>query len=105
MNQSTATNAGFAINSIWFAAEPPGSWTALANCRSYPNDAVFFTEVRSFDEANLALSICAACPVQTACLAYGRQLQADGVWGGRLLHHGAVVPQPVQRPARHRPAP
>lgn len=88
MSAHIRSDARFAVSSIWFDVEPPGRWTSDANCRRYPGYADFFTDVADFEEADLALSICAACPVRAACLSYGERLRASGVWGGELLRSG-----------------
>lgn len=51
---------------------------------------VFFPVGRDDPEADLqaAQSVCAACPLAQRCLAYGRAISADGVWGGQLLKAG-----------------
>ena len=86
-------------SAIWFSADAPGDWTERAACRQHSTLADFFTDATTFEQADLGLTICAECPVQRACLSYGRTLRADGVWGGRLLRDGAVqhrMPREVQ---------
>ncbi|MBV9594193.1 MAG: WhiB family transcriptional regulator [Actinobacteria bacterium] len=90
MTRYPIAEAGFAVSSIWFSAEPPGSWTERAACRRYPGFAECFTEATTLAEADLALTLCDGCAVRAACLRYGQVLEADGVWGGRLLRHGRL---------------
>jgi hypothetical protein len=84
----TPADVRHAVSTVWLSAAPPGRWTEDAACRRYPGYAELFTDVVSFEEADLALTICAECPVRLACLRYGEQLRADGVWGGHLLRRG-----------------
>jgi len=88
------------LSKIWFAAPAPGRWAADATCRNYPAFAEYFTDATSFAEADLALTLCADCPVRAACLGYGQRLGADGVWGGQLLHHGVVQHRLPRRASR-----
>jgi hypothetical protein len=78
---------GFAA-STWYSTAAPGRWTERAACRRYPAYADQFTEAQTFEEADVALTICAECPVKLACSRYGQTIRADGVWGGELLVRG-----------------
>ena len=42
----------------------------------------------------LAMDLCAGCPLRAACLQSGMQGKESGVWGGQLLDGGRVVKQP-----------
>ncbi len=84
----TREQIGFTASSIWFTSSVPGTWTEGAACRRYPGFADQFTDAQTFNEADVALTICADCPVRTACLTYGQGIRADGVWGGLLLRRG-----------------
>ena len=56
------------------------SWRDRAACRGL--DPEIFYPV-SDDEADVAKSICAECPVREACLEYAlANCERDGVWGG-----------------------
>jgi Transcription factor WhiB len=90
MTRYTTGGVAVPVSSVWSVVAPPGRWTAEAECRRHADDAEYFTEASTFEEADLALSVCADCPVRAACLSYGQELRADGVWGGRLLHHGNI---------------
>jgi WhiB family transcriptional regulator, redox-sensing transcriptional regulator len=68
----------------------PEPWVADAACAGYPLDW-FFPDDRGragaagSDTTRAAKAICAACPVQTACLDYSiRTDTREGVWGGLL---------------------
>jgi hypothetical protein len=100
MIRHTIRDVGFAASTIWFVAEAPGPWTGQAACREYAAQAEFFTEASTFSEADLALMVCADCPVRTACLGYGQRLHADGVWGGQLLIRGLIQDRDRRRPPR-----
>ena len=90
MTRPTREQIGFAASTIWFTTDAPGPWTEDAECRRYPAFADQFTDAQTFEDADLALTICSDCPVRAACLSYGQQIRADGVWGGRLLRLGSV---------------
>ena len=75
---------------IWFQSAPPGEWTKHASCRVIPHLADQFTEVTSLAEARDGIRVCARCPVRGECLEYGRDIDADGVWGGELLRRGHI---------------
>lgn len=93
MTRVTREEIGFATSTIWFSTSPPGSWTEDAACRRFPALADRFTDAQTFEEADLALTICADCPVSRACARYGQGIHADGVWGGLLLSRG----RPLER--------
>jgi WhiB family redox-sensing transcriptional regulator len=55
-------------------------WMAKGSCRNYPPAAFFPSDGVGVDAAR---KICAACPVQEACLEYALVQRIDhGVWGG-----------------------
>ena len=63
---------------------------------------LFFAE--SPADVELAKSLCADCPVRTACLAAALERREPwGVWGGELFVAGVVVPRkrPRGRPRKH----
>jgi hypothetical protein len=102
MTRPTRDEIGFASSTIWFTTAAPGRWTEDATCRRFPEFANQFTEAQTFEEADLALTICADCPVRLACARYGQGIRADGVWGGQLLVRG--TPQQRFRQRRRRSA-
>jgi WhiB family redox-sensing transcriptional regulator len=73
---------------------PPDHWQEHAAC--YGLDAEIFFPTTE-EEAGLALSYCAVCPVRETCLAWAvRNGERYGVWGGtteqqrrRLIRHVA----------------
>jgi len=67
------------------------AFAACADLEMLGIDAeVFFPVGREDPEADLtaAQGVCATCPLVERCLAYGRAISADGVWGGQLLKAG-----------------
>jgi hypothetical protein len=40
------------------------------------------------DVADLLVTLCAGCPVASACLQAGQEAGADGTWGGHVLAGG-----------------
>lgn len=55
------------------------------------------------DDLESAKALCAACPVQRACLAGALERgEPWGVWGGHLLERGVVIPRkrPRGRPRK-----
>ncbi len=73
---------------------PPDHWQERAACYGLDPEVFFPT---TEEEAGLALSYCAICPVQEMCLAWAVQNgERYGVWGGtteqqrrRLIRHVA----------------
>ncbi|HVT78469.1 MAG TPA: WhiB family transcriptional regulator [Acidimicrobiales bacterium] len=58
----------------------PRAWRAARACADV-NPSVFFDDPD--DESGAARAVCAACPVQAACLAQALTDREDqGVWGG-----------------------
>jgi WhiB family transcriptional regulator, redox-sensing transcriptional regulator len=56
------------------------AWKALAHCRDLPLAFMFPTEATGVE---VALRICAHCPVRTPCLNYALSNRIEhGVWGG-----------------------
>ena len=87
-------NLDIDLTSLPKDVSPPDYWQERAAC--YGLDAeVFFPTTE--EEAGLALSYCAACPVRELCLAWAvKNGERYGVWGGtteqqrrRLIRHGA----------------
>ena len=69
-------------------------------CRSFAPD-LFFAETPA--DVEYAKTICADCPVRTACLAGALERREPwGVWGGELFIAGVVVPRkrPRGRPRK-----
>jgi hypothetical protein len=85
---------------MWFSTCAPGSWTEDAACRRFPALADRFTDAQTFEEADLALTVCAGCAVQRACARYGQGIRADGVWGGLLLIKGRALERFASRRGR-----
>jgi Transcription factor WhiB len=77
----------------WASAPGPGSWASEAQCKTYSGVADVFTDVYTAKDAAVAIAICSDCPVRLACLQYGKEINADGVWGGRLLQRGRAKPR------------
>jgi hypothetical protein len=90
MSRPESTTARRSASAVWFQADSPGPWAEDAACRHHALLAACFTEATTFAEAAVGLSVCEGCLVREPCLAYGRALHADGVWGGQLLHAGSV---------------
>jgi WhiB family redox-sensing transcriptional regulator len=67
------------------ASNDSASWRQSAACRSY-DPGLFFPigkAGRAVTEIQRAKAVCAACPVQTECLAFALEThQAYGIWGG-----------------------
>ncbi len=62
---------------------------ATIPCRAFDAE-LWFAE--SPADVELAKSLCADCPVRTACLAGALERREPwGVWGGQLLIQGAIV--------------
>jgi WhiB family redox-sensing transcriptional regulator len=75
---------------VSFQTASPEPWAEHAACRGLTGISDLFTDASTRAEANQALAVCARCPVRPACLALGRRLRADGVWGGHLLQRGQI---------------
>lgn len=99
MSRASGVDASAWATKIWFTTEAPAQWTEQAACRSDPQVAGMFTDAQSLAEVNIALNTCATCPVRAQCLNLGERLSASGVWGGRVLRHGAAVPTLSDGPA------
>jgi WhiB family redox-sensing transcriptional regulator len=57
-------------------------------CRAEPE--LFFAE--SPADLDRARELCGRCPVRVACLARAlQQREPWGVWGGEILHRGAII--------------
>ncbi|HEY3736761.1 MAG TPA: hypothetical protein VGL26_04895, partial [Jatrophihabitans sp.] len=61
MTRPTRDEIGFAASTMWFSTCAPGSWTEDAACRRFPALADRFTDAQTFEEADLALTVCAGC--------------------------------------------
>lgn len=69
-----------ALNDFLF--EPDEDWRELAACSGADSD-LFFAVAEDSPASEKAKAICAACPVQEACLQYAIATnQTDGIWGG-----------------------
>lgn len=63
---------------------PMGDWKDAAACRDR-DPRIFFPEEGDRAGEELALSICAECPVTDVCLEYAAENRIeDGIWGGKL---------------------
>jgi len=93
-------------------ASPPSdtSWVAQAACRDKPIEWFFPEDVHA-GCYNQGKSVCATCPVSTACLAYVRQCDPDaewvGLWAGlsptqrkALARHHHTVVRRTRAPSR-----
>jgi WhiB family redox-sensing transcriptional regulator len=101
---------------VALAPRPPGPLdvaamldAAEADGREQPcrtNDPeLWFAE--SPQDLELAKELCGYCPVRQACLAAAlARREYSGVWGGEILHRGAVIPRkrPRGRPPKQRRA-
>ena len=56
-------------------------WRKDAECLGHPVE-MWFPDVRENEDNQLALQICARCPVKTECLDYSLLHEQDGIWGG-----------------------
>ncbi|BDZ57145.1 transcriptional regulator WhiB [Barrientosiimonas endolithica] len=56
------------------------------------------------EDVEFAKALCAACPLQQACLDGAKDRREPwGVWGGQLFQQGVVIPRkrPRGRPRKH----
>lgn len=64
------------------------SWQEQRACRNSPPEW-FFPSERGGGAINpdweLAVEVCRRCPVTEECLALGKALGANGIWGGKRL--------------------
>lgn len=73
---------------------PPMGWQGRGLCRENPG---LFDDLDNFpspDERRrieVAMSVCARCPVRQECLAFGMKGKCWGVFGGFLLRGGKAV--------------
>jgi WhiB family transcriptional regulator, redox-sensing transcriptional regulator len=68
------------VGSLPSEVSPPDHWQERSAC--YGLDAEIFFPTTE-EEASLALSYCAVCPVKQVCLAWALQNgERYGVWGG-----------------------
>ncbi|KGN30739.1 hypothetical protein N802_05910 [Knoellia sinensis KCTC 19936] len=70
-------------------------------CQAHPEDLWFAEEP---DDIERAQALCHSCPLRRECLtdALDRR-EPVGVWGGEILHKGAIVPRKPRagRPRKH----
>lgn len=87
---STAKTYRVADEALELGLAPSKAELSFSACLDAPDPEVFFPVGRDDAEADLAMAqaICALCPRAQRCLAYGRAISADGVWGGQLLKAG-----------------
>jgi len=53
---------------------------------------LFFEEyLRSRETYDKVNALCKACPVNKACLSYGKLTKSTGVWGGKWLQSGSII--------------
>lgn len=56
------------------------TWMSAGNCRNYPPEIFFPSDGVGVDRAR---TICAGCPVMSACLEHALEHRIEhGVWGG-----------------------
>lgn len=64
----------------------PQDWMEAAACVGHDPEAWFADTFTQREEKRFALSVCASCPVQTACLAYAMEAESGfnrwGIYGG-----------------------
>ena len=82
------------------------SWRLRAACR-YTDPELFFPVSNSgpsLDQVTRAKAVCAACQVQSECLAFAmRTRENHGIWGGTTEdeRHSAANRAGLRFPARH----
>lgn len=75
----------------------PAPWVSKAACRGAdPADFVPDTDsvgrrLRRLADPPYWLQLCPSCPVHIECLREGLRIEANGWWGGALLHCGQLV--------------
>lgn len=80
----------------------PMGWVKYAACRDHAPE--LFDEfprvpyLSDFGRINIALTVCAGCPVRRQCLELGTAHKNSGVHGGRLL----VAGRPLDGPSMER---
>ena len=84
------------------AAGPQGGARRALPCRAGDADLWFAESPAQLEQAK---TLCAECPVRSACLA-GALARGEpwGVWGGEIFDHGVVIPRkrPRGRPRKVR---
>lgn len=77
------------VSAVW-VQHPVPVWMDDALCRRH-DPALWFPNKGYSRAARDARAICAECPVQPDCLAYGASLRLrgplHGIWGGRTFQH------------------
>jgi WhiB family transcriptional regulator, redox-sensing transcriptional regulator len=82
---------------------PPATLADLLPCQRGGGE-MWFSELP--DELEQAKVRCQQCPLRTACLSDAlERAEPCGVWGGEILHQGAIIARkrPRGRPPRTRP--
>ena len=83
------------LNDVTYSSDDSKAFTLP--CHNADAD-LFFAE--SDSEIAAAKSLCAACPMKTACLEGAiSRMEPCGVWGGELMEDGAVIAR-KRRPGR-----
>jgi len=69
------------------------AWMDSAKCneKEMPLDFFFEGYLKSRHVYDVVNATCKECPVQAACLNYGKITKSTGVWGGKWLQNGVVV--------------
>jgi WhiB family transcriptional regulator, redox-sensing transcriptional regulator len=74
------------------------TWMARANCRDVPPETMFPSDGAGVE---IALRICADCPVREPCLEYALGNRIDhGVWGGASERERRRIAQRRRRAQR-----
>ena len=64
-------------------------------CQRLEPELWFAEEPERLEQAK---SLCSTCPLRAMCLAGALERgEPWGVWGGEILHQGAVIPHKVKR--------
>ena len=62
---------------------PLQDWAARGACASHPDPDLWFADPSDTTRHEQAITLCATCPVKTACLDYAMSLpNMPGTWGG-----------------------
>lgn len=62
-----------------------------ASCVGKPFNWFFEPYFRDKEVYEIVNGLCNSCPVQKACLSYGKATKAYGVWGGEWLQYGIEI--------------
>ena len=78
---------------------PDRDWMLRADCRSFDPE-VFFPNARDLASQKFAESICADCPVRSACDQYAKATRpSHGIWAGRFRNEKNFITTTVRASA------